>query len=52
MKPLHVPLADVLKLARTLQYQQTGITAKQIEQAERIIRRLIREHLAGKWSKR
>jgi hypothetical protein len=55
-KPLHIPLADVGKLAACLQYQKDSdygdlLSCRQIEKAERIIRRLIKEHIAGKWNK-
>ena len=52
-RPLHVPLADVQRLASHLQFEKTdygnGLSVAQIAKAERIIRRLVREHLAGKW---
>ena len=54
-KPLHVPLADVMKLARILQWdyhgsEGPGISSKQIKKAEAVMRKLIREHLDGKWT--
>lgn len=57
MVTLHVPLADVLKLAQLLQYEHDtscgpGVSAKQIERAERVIRRLVKEHLQGKWERK
>ena len=53
-KSLFVPLADVYQIASHLQFikdKQYGdvLSAKQIMRAENIIRRLIREHLDGKW---
>ena len=53
-KPLHVPLADVQRIASHLQFNRhedygDTLSAAQIAKAERVIRRLIREHLAGKW---
>ena len=53
-KTLHVPLSDVQRLAAHLQFIKDKdygdlLSATQIAKAERIIRRLIREHLAGKW---
>ncbi len=55
-KPLHIPLADIQALARCLQQEQSSygpvISVAQIESAERIIRKLIREHLDGKWKDR
>lgn len=55
-KPLHVPLADVQKLASQLQFTKDKdygdmLTVTQLAKAERVIRRLIREHLNGKWDK-
>lgn len=55
-KPLHVPLADVQRLASHLQFEKHPdygdlLSAAQIAKAERVIRRLIREHLAGKWDR-
>ncbi len=55
-KPLHIPLADIQALARCLQEEKTdygpALTVAQIESAERIIRKLIREHMDGKWRDR
>ena len=55
--PLHVPLADVQRLASHLQFIKDKdygdlLSAAQIAKAERVIRRLIKEHLNGKWDKR
>ena len=54
--PLHVPLADVQRLASHLQFIKDKdygdlLSAAQIAKAERVIRRLIKEHLNGKWDK-
>lgn len=53
---LHVPLVDIQALAKCLQQEQTNygptITVEQIGKAERIVRKLIREHLDGKWKDR
>jgi hypothetical protein len=56
-KPLHVPLSDVQRLASHLQFIKDKdygdlLLAAQIAKAERVIRRLIREHLSGKWDQR
>jgi hypothetical protein len=51
-----VPTAYVGQLARHLQYQKTdygdALSSKQIAGAERVIRRMIREYLAGEWEKK
>jgi hypothetical protein len=50
---IHVPAADLLDLARQLQFQQTshgdGLSLQQMATAEEIIVCLVREHLDGKW---
>ncbi len=50
----HIPLADILDLARCLQFEKTsegdGISLQQGEKAETILRKLIQEHLDGKWT--
>ena len=53
-KPLHIPMVDVQRLASHLQFEKHKdygnlLSAEQIRMAERIIRKLIREHLSGKW---
>lgn len=57
--PLHIPLADVQLLAACLQYDKrvihsacAGLSLAQVSKAEAIIRKLIREHLDGKWEKK
>lgn len=56
-EPPHIPLADVLKLASLLQYEHDtscgpGVSAAQVAKAERVMRRLIKEHIAGKWDRK
>jgi hypothetical protein len=54
MTETHIPLADILDLARCLQFEKTSegdvISLQQGARAEIILRKLIQEHLDGKWT--